>query len=502
LTREANPPSSSVAPAENALIANDAQRLRLLVDGVKDFAIFMMDVDGKVETWNAGAERLAGYKADEIVGANFARLHTPEDIQAAKPRRALAVAEKDGRYEEEIWRVRKDGSRFWANVVITALRDPSGKLFGYGNVTRDVTGHLRATEPFRQALEAAPTGMIMVDSRGRIVLVNAHVEKLFGYPREELVGQPIEVLVPERFRERHRDHRAAFLDDPRSRFLGAGRDLFGLRKDGTEVPVEIGLNPLRTAEGHFVLSSIADITERRRGEREHDRLVDQLRTINAELELRVQGRTAELAANLEEREVLLQEVHHRVKNNLQVISSLIGMQVRALGGDASRKALEECQTRVQAIALIHEKLYQSRDYARVAFSEYARSLAASVFHATGVSPEGITLELAIEDVALAVDRAVPCGLILNELITNALKHAFREGRAGTIRVELKNVEGKALRLAVSDDGAGLPAGLDFEKSPSLGLDLVRMLAKQLDTALEVDRTGGTCFSVTVPLERR
>lgn len=203
--------------------------------------------------------------------------------------------------------------------------------------------------------------------------------------------------------------------------------------------------------------------------------------------------------SLKEKEVLLQEVHHRVKNNLQVISSLINMQVRQIQDDTARQALEESQRRVQAIALIHEKLYQSKDYARVPFSEYAESLASSVFHATGVSPADIALAIAVEDVALPVDKAIPCGLILNELITNALKHAFPEGRKGSIRVELRNELGKRLRIVVSDDGVGLPAGLDTHTATSLGLNLVRMLTKQVGGTLEVDIGGRTSFCLTVPL---
>jgi two-component sensor histidine kinase len=221
-----------------------------------------------------------------------------------------------------------------------------------------------------------------------------------------------------------------------------------------------------------------------------------VRPLPAEREDRVQSRTAELLASLRERDVLLQELHHRVKNNLQVISSLINMQVRALETGASRDALVECEARVHAIALIHEKLYESRDYARVPFAEYARDLAADIFHAA--SPANVSLELAVEDVAVAVGSAIPCGLILNELITNALKHAFPDGRAGTVRVEMSPVNGTGLRLAVEDDGRGLPAGFDVGTSSSLGLHLVRMLAGQLDASLEVEATRGTCFRVTVP----
>jgi PAS domain S-box-containing protein len=356
----------------------------------------------------------------------------------------------------------------------------------------------RVSEQLRLAIEAAPTGMLMADSSGRIVLVNAHAEKLFGFARQDLLGRPIEMLVPERLRRSQPFH--APYDETGPGAIGAGRDLHGLRSDGTEIPIEIGNSSFHTPVGDFVLSSVVDVSERKRSERERERLLGELRTLNAELERRVDARTSELQAALREREVLLQEVHHRVKNNLQVISSLISMQLRSLASRAGRHELEECRTRVQAIALIHEKLYQSQDYARVPFSEYARSLASSVFEATGVASERVVLQLGVEDVALAVDKAIPCGLILNELITNALKHGFPGGLSGTIRVELLPFEGGGLRLVVSDDGVGLPRGLDPEKSESLGLQLVRMLAKQLDAGLEVDASRGTTFRLTVPGE--
>jgi two-component sensor histidine kinase len=217
----------------------------------------------------------------------------------------------------------------------------------------------------------------------------------------------------------------------------------------------------------------------------------------------VEQRTAELTkANatirdaLKEKETLLQEIHHRVKNNLQVISSLINIQLRKLGPGASREALQECQMRVQAIALIHEKLYQSRDYSRVPFSQYARGLAANVFNATGVSSGAVKLEVEVGEVALAVDKAIPCGLILNELITNALKHAFPQDSRGTVRVEVDQMAAGRVRLAVKDDGVGLPADLDIRQSDTLGMQLVCTLAEQLAAKLEVSRTrAGTSFEV-------
>jgi two-component sensor histidine kinase len=210
----------------------------------------------------------------------------------------------------------------------------------------------------------------------------------------------------------------------------------------------------------------------------------------------VEQRTAQLRDALKEKETLLQEIHHRVKNNLQVISSLINIQLRKLEPGSARHALQECQTRVQAIALIHEKLYQSRDYSRVPFSQYARGLATNVFHASGSSPGAVKLEIEVGEVALAVDKAIPCGLILNELLTNALKHAFPQERRGTVRVELHQTAAGSVRLAVKDDGVGLPADLDVRQSDTLGMQLVRTLAEQLAAKLEVSRTAaGTSFEV-------
>jgi two-component sensor histidine kinase len=174
------------------------------------------------------------------------------------------------------------------------------------------------------------------------------------------------------------------------------------------------------------------------------------------------------------------------------------MQVRKLENAASRDALAECQRRVQTIALIHEKLYQSKDYSRVAFCDYARSLASNVFQAIDASTSKVSLDLAIDNVALAVDKAIPCGLVLNELITNALKHGFTDGRSGSIRVEFARIEDGRFRLAVKDDGVGLPRGFDIATSDSLGLQLVSTLSRQLGAELEVTSREGTFVQLTFP----
>ena len=205
---------------------------------------------------------------------------------------------------------------------------------------------------------------------------------------------------------------------------------------------------------------------------------------------------ATIRSSLKEKELLLKEVHHRVKNNLQIFSSLINMQVQSLDG-MSRHALEECQRRILAMALIHEKLYQSKDSARVPFSDYVHSLALNVFQAISVSPDTIALKFDIDDVPLEIDRAIPCGLILNELITNALKHAFPNGRKGTVNVNMKKAQNEKILLTVQDDGIGLPPQTDIRATQSLGFQLVNTLARQLKATIEIGRSHGTTFNLTL-----
>jgi PAS domain S-box-containing protein len=331
----------------------------------------------------------------------------------------------------------------------------------------------RGDERFRLVVEAAPSAMLMVDEAGVMTLVNRQAEQLFGYPRNELLGRPVEMLIPERFRTAHPGHREGFFQKPATRPMGAGRDLFGLRSDGREVPIEIGLNPIHTEDGPSVLASIIDITERKM--------------------------TAERLMNsLREKEVMLREIHHRVKNNLAVIGSLFYLQSTTTQDEQALRVLKECQERVRSMALVHERLYRSEDLASVDFGEYAEELANQLLRNSAPAAATIRLRLDLDNVPLGIDRAIPCGLILTELISNALKHAFPDGRSGEIRVALRRIDSDGLVLSVADDGVGLPDEVTLQTRRSLGMRLVESLARQVDGELErIRRDPGTEMRLTL-----
>jgi PAS domain S-box-containing protein len=249
---------------------NDSGVYRAMVDSIWDCAIFMLDVDGRVCTWNAGAERIKGYRAPEILGRHFSVFYPHEKSRQGKPEQELLAAAAQNRFEDEGWRIRQDRSRFWAHIVITAMRDEAGQLTGFVKLTRDLTGQKkvedelrRSLERFQNVVESAPNMFVMINRAGRIEMVNLQVERVFGYTRDELIGQPVEMLIPAQLRGQHRQDRMSYFAQPMARPMGAGRDLNAVKKDGAEFPVEIGLNPVATREGTMVLAAIVDITERK-----------------------------------------------------------------------------------------------------------------------------------------------------------------------------------------------------------------------------------------------
>ena len=221
---------------------------------------------------------------------------------------------------------------------------------------------------------------------------------------------------------------------------------------------------------------------------ERFRLLHKQTLTNAELERRVQ-----------EKDILLSEIHHRVKNSLQLVSSLIALEAARIHDPAVGEMLQSTQNRVRSMAVIHQTLYQSKDFARVDFKAFLQSFVPTLIQSYSLHPDKISLEVLTAEVQLPIDSAIPCGLIVNELISNAMKHAFPNGRPGTIRIEFKQKSGEHATLSVEDDGVGIAPDFVFEDSATLGILLVKTLAGQLGGSLTVARTPHTCFTLDFPL---
>ena len=254
--------SSKRAKAEESLQQSE-EKYRTLLDGVQDYAIFMLDPRGQVISWSAGAELIKGYTAEEIIGHNFSRFFIQEDIKRGRPEEVLRLAATNGRHEEYGMRVRKNGSEFLASATYIALRDAAGNLRGFSEICRDLSEHKESEARYRGLLEAAPDGMVVVNQDGEIVLLNARAESQFGYRRDELLGQKVTNIIPKGFAERLIADGTRTAAEALAQQIGTGIELYGRRNDGTEFPIEIMLSPLESPEGILVTAAIRDITVRK-----------------------------------------------------------------------------------------------------------------------------------------------------------------------------------------------------------------------------------------------
>jgi PAS domain S-box-containing protein len=466
--------------AERALAASEA-RYRGLLNSLPQL-VWTCDRDGRCDWLSEQWCEYTGVRAGDQLEFGWMNVIHPDDleIQLSLWRASLAAGQP---FHSEA-RVRgADGIYRWFKHRAVPLAHAEGPPRWFGTST-DIHESMEAREALQQqeattrlVVESAPNGFLIVDPTGAIKLLNVAAERLFGYTRSELIGQPVELLVPERLRNCHGTLRGSFHGDPRSRPMGAGRDLYGVRKDGTEFPIEIGLSPIRVADRVDVLASIVDISDRKQRE---ERIVQALR----------------------EKEVLLGEVHHRVKNNLQIVHSLLDLQSPRVVDPIALTMLRDSQNRIRSMALIHQTLYQSKDFARVDFRNFLDQLAPVLLTTYAPMAGRVRLSVQAEGVYLPIEAAVPAGLAVNEIVSNALKHGFPDGREGEIHVRLVRSSEGLVTLSVADNGVGIPAEMDLSRTDTLGLQLVTLLADQLGAELSINRRDPTRFEVTFPEARR
>ncbi|MEL7561744.1 histidine kinase N-terminal 7TM domain-containing protein [Dehalogenimonas sp. 4OHTPN] len=341
---------------------------------------------------------------------------------------------------------------------------------GFATIFTDATERQRAWEAksrLATIVEFSADAMIGRDLAGRITSWNKAAERIFGYSAEEMLGHTSELLMP--------DGDITSIDNVLGQIQRSGQSIsfetLRNHKDGTVIDVAVTISPVNDTAGKVIgFSSIArDITESKKS-------------------------AARIKRALEEKELLLKEIHHRVKNNMQVISSLLKMQSRFVSDEPTRQMLRESEERIKSMSLVYNKLYESADLAHINIRDYAQELVHNLSHAYSMSPGIVRISTEITEAAFDLDTAVPIGLIINELVTNSLKYAFPDGRRGEIIVSLK-IENSRYSLSVKDNGIGLPEGFDARGGRSLGLRLVTALAEhQLGGKMTVKRDAGTEFS--------
>ncbi len=325
-------------------------------------------------------------------------------------------------------------------------------------------------ERFKALTESTSDWIWAVNENAVYTYASPKIKDLLGYEPKEVIGKtPFDFMSQEEARRVAEE----FGEIVKARRPIERLENVNLHKNGHFVVLETSGVPISDAEGYFrgYRGIDRDITERKKME---DRIV----------------------ASLEEKEILLREIHHRVKNNMTVIYSLLDLQSKFTSERHDREMLNDAKARIKAMALIHEKLYRSKDMAKIDFSDYLRDILNNMFMSYLKDPGRIALNIEVRDVDLGIDDAIPCGLIINELASNSLKHAFPDDRTGEITVGMRPYDNDMIELIVADNGIGLPADLDSRKKASMGLSLVDALVNQLNGKIELHKDEGTKFRIT------
>jgi len=458
-----------------------AERDKLLAESEERFRISAQSVNDVIWDWNIFNGRLDWYgQIDAILGyapGEFPRTREAwEQIIHPDDRdRIIAVLERHVKtqtsYAAEYRVVLKDGEiHYWTDKG-TAMQDKNGKAYRMVGSCSDITERKLAEEALRQKNEEMDGYftytldlLCIADADGHFRRLNREWESALGYSPAELEGKRFLDFV-------HPDDMKASLGAMAE--LKAGKQVLQFtnryrHRDGSYRWIEWRLFPA----GDLIYGSARDITERKK-------------------------MTDLVEASLAGKETMLREIHHRVKNNLQIISSLLSLQIRKISDPRTIEALRDSQSRVLSMALVHEHLYKGEDFSRIGLKDYIHALGTNLFQSYKAADESIRFEQEIPEIYVDINTAIPLGLIINELITNSLKYAFKEKKEGLLSITATE-DAQSLNIIVGDNGSGMPGGITLENQTSLGLRLVSTLTKQLHGTVVIDRSEGTKFVFTVP----
>jgi PAS domain S-box-containing protein len=432
-------------------------------------------------TWSAELYRIFEMDPERFGASYEAFLDTvhPDDRDTVNKAYMESVARKEP-YEITHRLRMPDGRIKWVHERGLTEYSADGALARSTGTTQDIT-ELRLAEQsvkeselrFAGIISSAMDAIITVDANQNIFLFNSAAERIFGYTAAEIIGQPLERLIPARFHAAHQQHIETFeRTSVTTRSMGALGTISGVRANGEEFPTEASISQLDIGGQKNYTVILRDITERKHAEQQ-------------------------IAESLREKEMVLREIHHRVKNNLQIISSLLHFHSNKVAGAQAKAVFLDGQDRLRSMILVHDKLYRSEHFAAVDFADYVKSLAQELVRSNQTQSCNIDLTVEAENISLPVEIAPPCGMILTELLTNVFKYAFPEGRRGKALIRVTN-EGGCLVMTVQDNGVGFQEG-SAGAPGSFGLELVHGLAEQLNGTVRIASGNGTTVTLQIPI---
>ena len=360
-------------------------------------------------------------------------------------------------WKGEVLNRKKDGTLYWESVSIAPVFNSAGEITNYISIHDDITRQkmyqeslLQSKNNFLNIITSSHDAIVVLNNNGFVQYINPAAEDLFNESVEHMLQEPLPLNLREEQEE-------VSLPMP----------------DGSIRYFELTFIPTRWQGEHAKVAVFHDITRDREA-------------------------VEETRKSLEEKNVLLKEIHHRVKNNMQLISSMLHLQAVHNPESTTDDVFKDIESRIRSMALIHEKLYQSKDYAHIELGQYIRDLAMSLYNTYQADLSRIKLDSSIEVQNFDIDTAIPCGLILNELISNSIKHAFPENRSGYIYVSMKNLDNNTIELAVKDNGIGMHPDKHRKRDESMGMLLIDTLARQLKGTLTIESDHGTTFRIIFP----